>query len=175
MKYKALFIAIPILYVAVALFFEWRSGGVLTHHILQNKNMPGLSNWWGLPLMAILSFVCINRVDKHISMVAPEQQQRATRIANQRFVLAFLFGVIVSVCFVHKINLFLDNVLYVLVILALFFPLYQAEFILGFVLGMTITFGAIIPTAFALVVAGISLLLHLLVFKKIAAGLRKKS
>jgi hypothetical protein len=39
---------------------------------------------------------------------------------------------------------------------ALALPVYRAEYILGFVVGMTATFGSVIPSVFALVLAALS-------------------
>jgi hypothetical protein len=44
--------------------------------------------------------------------------------------------------------------------LALIFPLYRAEFFLGFVIGLTYTFGAILPTFIASAFVGISYVAH---------------
>ena len=45
----------------------------------------------------------------------------------------------------------------------LFLPVYRGEYVLGFVLGMTFTFGAILPTAAAAFVAIVSAIAHYLV------------
>lgn len=45
-------------------------------------------------------------------------------------------------------------------ILSFIVPIFFSEFILGFVLGMTYTFGAILPTAFVLVLAALGLLIY---------------
>ncbi len=172
MKYKYLFIVGCLLVVALALLREWMDGGVYVHHILQRKDMPGISNWWGLPVMAVLSFICIGRIEKHLLAVSESQRSRVSRTAVYKFLLAAAFGIILSVCFTYKVDLFLENVLYLLIALAVFFPLYHGEYILGFVLGMTVTFGAILPTAFALVIGGVSLILHVLAYKKLLAKFR---
>ena len=50
-----------------------------------------------------------------------------------------------------------------MLLLALMLPVYRAECVLGFVLGMTFTFGAILPTVVASVIAAFSALVHLCV------------
>jgi hypothetical protein len=40
------------------------------------------------------------------------------------------------------------------------FPVYRAEYIFGFVVGMTIAFGSVIPLAFALFFATVSFVLR---------------
>jgi hypothetical protein len=48
-------------------------------------------------------------------------------------------------------------------VIALVLPIYRAENVLGFVLGMTFTFGAVLPTAVGSVVAMLSAASHRLV------------
>jgi len=47
-----------------------------------------------------------------------------------------------------------------MLLLALFFPIYRAECILGFVIGMTFTFGAALPTAFGAIFALLGAILY---------------
>jgi hypothetical protein len=47
--------------------------------------------------------------------------------------------------------------------IALFFPIYRAECLLGFVIGMTFTFGAVLPTGIGSIFALIGAVLYLLV------------
>jgi hypothetical protein len=46
-------------------------------------------------------------------------------------------------------------------VLALLLPAYRAECWLGLVLGMSFTFGAVIPTTVGGIIAGLSALIHL--------------
>ncbi|TVR76334.1 MAG: hypothetical protein EA409_13650 [Saprospirales bacterium] len=64
-----------------------------------------------------------------------------------------ILAVLIAVSFVNGYQLFIDHVLYGILILSLFIPIFYSEFILGFVLGMTLTFGAILPTIFILAMA----------------------
>ena len=50
-----------------------------------------------------------------------------------------------------------------MVLLALLLPVYRAECVLGFVLGMTLTFGAVLPTVFGSIIAAVSVVVHLYV------------
>ena len=69
------------------------------------------------------------------------------------FLTGLVFGVLLSISFTNEYKPFLNNVLYILILLSFFIPIYYSEFILGFILGMTYTFGAIIPTVFILIIA----------------------
>ena len=74
------------------------------------------------------------------------------------FFSGLFFGVLIAVSFTNDYKPVLDNILYILLVLGLMLPIYYAEFILGFILGMTYTFGAILPTVFILILASIGFL-----------------
>ena len=76
------------------------------------------------------------------------------------FSLGLVFGMILSISFTDNFKPFLDNVLYLLLILSFVVPIFYSEFILGFVLGMTYTFGSILPTIFILIIASIGFLIY---------------
>ena len=65
-----------------------------------------------------------------------------------------ILEILLLVSFANDYKPFLDNVSYFL-LLSLFIPIYYAEFNLGFVLGITYTFGTILPTVFVVILAGI--------------------
>ena len=44
--------------------------------------------------------------------------------------------------------------------LAMFFPIYRAECLLGFVIGMTFTFGGVLPTVFGSILVLVSVTLY---------------
>jgi hypothetical protein len=76
------------------------------------------------------------------------------------FIVGLVLGIVLAASFTYAFRPFLDNVLYILIVLSFFIPLFYAEFILGFILGMTYTFGAILPTVFILVIAGIGWVIY---------------
>jgi len=143
------------------LLWEHFHGGVTIHHILHNDNLPGISNLWGAFLLPLLTWILLGKIKTKIekrkspSLQPNNEWSRIFRL----FLIGLTFGIVLSVSFTYDYKLFLDNVLYLLLVLSLFLPIYYAEFILGFVLSMTYTFGAIIPTAFVLIVAIIGFLL----------------
>jgi len=49
----------------------------------------------------------------------------------------------------------LDNVSYIILVLSLFIPIYYAEYMLGFILGLAFSFGAELPKVFVLLLAAI--------------------
>ena len=75
------------------------------------------------------------------------------------FAGALLFGVLLAAFFTNGLGHISSYMFRGLLLLALFLPIYRAEYVLGFVLGMTFTFGAVLPTAVASLVALISAVL----------------
>jgi len=143
------------------LIWQHFHGGVPSHHILQQKDLPEISNWWGALLLPVLTWILWDRIEKRLNI-----QGSSTQLANQNtkiiglLLLGLILGVSIAVSFTYDYNFFLDNVLYVFLVLGLFLPLYYAEFIMGFILGMTYTFGAVLPTIFILIIAGFGFLLY---------------
>jgi hypothetical protein len=144
------------------LFWEYFHGGVPSHHILQKKDLPEISNWWGGLWLPILTWILLGRIEKRIN----KQDSLAQKSKNQiikiigLFLLGLILGISIAVSFTNDFKLYLDNVLYVLLVLSLIFSIYFSEFILGFILGMTYTFGAILPTIFILIIAVLGFLIY---------------
>lgn len=139
------------------LLWTYFHGGVPSHHILDQKDLPAISNWWGGILLPVLTWILLGRIKNRIEKQTKTDSQYKSKLISAlvRFIIGLAFGIILSVSFINNYKPFLDNVLYLLVILSFIVPIFFSEFILGFVLGMTYTFGAILPTAFVLVMAAI--------------------
>lgn len=144
------------------LIWQYFHSGVPSHHILQQKDLPEISNWWGGLLLPALTWILLGLIGKRLN----KQDILAQKAKNQRiriiglFLLGLFLGISIAVSFTNGYKLFLNNVLYVFLVFSLFFPLYYSEFILGFVLGMTYTFGAILPTIFILLIAVLGFLIY---------------
>lgn len=137
------------------LFWEHFHGGVASHHILQQQNLPVISNWWSGLLLPVLTWFLIGRTEKRIGNQASQGQQ-INKLHNKAlllFITGLGLGVLIATSFTNEYSVFLDNVPYIILVLSLIIPIFYAEFILGFILGMTYTFGAILPTVFILLLA----------------------
>lgn len=137
------------------LFWEHFHGGVASHHILQQQNLPVISNWWSGLLLPVLTWFLIGRTEKRIGKQASQGQQ-INKLHNKAlllFITGLGLGVLIATSFTNEYSVFLDNVPYIILVLSLIIPIFYAEFILGFILGMTYTFGAILPTVFILLLA----------------------
>jgi hypothetical protein len=144
------------------LLWQYFHSGVPSHHILQQKDLPEISNWWGGLLLPVLTWIVSGRIEKRLSKQASLTQEPKNQNFKTigLFLLGLILGISIAVSFTNDYKLFLDNVLYVFLVLSLIFPLYYAEFILGFILGMTYTFGAILPTVFILIIAALGFLIY---------------
>jgi len=92
-------------------------------------------------------------------MVDVAQTHRALKGAVLALVVAFLFGLALAWGTLHQAPA-TASVPSVLLLLAVFFPIYRAECVLGFVLGMTPGVGSVLPLVFAVVMAGAGWVVH---------------
>ena len=163
-KVQILVTGIITTFILSLLLWEHFHGGVPSHFVLQRKDLPEISNWWGALLLPALTWILLTRVNRRIKKQAPESENTTEVLKILRlFIIGLIFGLVLAISFAYSFKLFLDNVLYIILILGLIVPIFYSEFILGFILGMTYTFGAVLPTAFVLIIATIGFLLFKLI------------
>ena len=112
--------------------------------------------------MPILTWFLLSRIEKRLDKKISQTQQTNNSISKVfwLFITGLVFGILLSTSFINEYKPFSDNVLYIIIVLSFIIPVYYSEFILGFILGMTYTFGAIIPTVFILIIAAIGLVAY---------------
>ena len=161
-KIKAIIIGIVTILIFGFLFWEHFNGGITSHHLLNQKNLPSISNWWSGLLLPIFTWFLLSRIEKRLERQSSQTQytNKSIRRVFWLFLTGLIFGILLSTSFMNEYKPFLDNVLYILIALSFVIPIYYSEFILGFILGMTFTFGAIIPTIFILVMGVIGMVTH---------------
>jgi hypothetical protein len=136
--------------LAMTLLLGWQHlhGGVPAHHLLADPSLPTLSNWWGLLTLPLLAWFLLGRI---------ERRRRADPLAAHgdfaAFTGALVFGAVLSVLFTAGRPAATENMVQALVVVALFYPIHRAACVLGFVIGMTWTFGAVLPTIAACIFA----------------------
>lgn len=140
---------------ATHLAFEHFNGGVQSHHLLQRADMPSISNWLGLAILPLLGVALGLRLRAQPLSSGPAGIPATILVA---FAVALLYGAALAVSFELGPNAFTSLAFFGLFACALAYPVYRPECILGFVVGMTFTFGAVIPLLVALVVGTVSLL-----------------
>lgn len=144
-------------YAAAFVAFEYFNGGVRTHHFLARADLPGFSNWLALGVLPVLGILVAFRArsdpgGRASSILSPSLAAgTAGSIAyGAALAASFLLG-LEQVTLILFLGLFLC---------AIAFPVYRAEYIFGFVIGMTIAFGSVIPLGFALLFAAVSFVLR---------------
>jgi hypothetical protein len=168
---------VGIVSVAIWALLVWEHfhGGVPSHSFMARKDMPSISNWWGGLLLPLLAYFSLFRLQKRLFLtnksntVSPKQVQTVLLL----FVVGLLYAGSMAYCF-ETDKSGINGVLFpALFLWALIFPLYRVEFFLGFVLGMTYTFGAILPTFIASVFVSISFIAHKYVYPFVSKMFRK--
>lgn len=147
------------------LAWNYYHGGVPSHSILAREDMPSISNWWGGLLLPLLTWFLLYRIQKRLTDYKGENSSPSTfpREVVYGFAGALLFGVLLSTFYTLGYSEIPGLMVNSIFIIALFFPIYRAECLLGFVIGMTFTFGAVLPTGIGSIFALIGAVLYLLV------------
>jgi hypothetical protein len=140
-------------FAAAFLGVEHFNGGIKTHHFLARADLPGFSNWLSLLILPLLGIIVAVRVNSLRSR-QPSNSTTSAIAAGVAGSLAYGAALAASFHFgLEQVSLVLFAGLF-LVSVAL--PVYRAEYIFGFVTGMTVAFGSVIPLAFAVVFAIVS-------------------
>ena len=161
-------LGLALLVTTAHLGWEATHGGVKSHHLLAREDMPAVSNWWGLLILPLLGLLASRAVTARA-----QANQGAVAGAVAALVGSLLVGIALSATFAAGYES-APFVIFVAALAAgLVLPTYRAEYIFGFVLGMTFVIGPVIPTIAAFVAAGISAAAHFLVRPAFAALLRK--
>lgn len=140
-------------------------GGVTRHHIFNRADMPAISNWWGGLLLPALTWFLLGRINKrlaHQPNEKPEASRHHVKIAIG-FAASLLFGLLLAASFLIGYEAITSYLFFGMLVLALFLPVFRAECVLGFVFGMTLAFGAVLPILIGSVVATLSALVHYLI------------
>ena len=130
----------------LCILWEYYNGGVITHHLLARKDLPGISNWWGLLTLPTLAWISLSLI-----LERQNKNQGTENTVIRRFLSAFLFGALASLLWEFKLDEILQYYILLPLPIALFKPVHLPEYLLGFVIGMLFTFGGILPIIIGLV------------------------
>ncbi|KGD68679.1 hypothetical protein B0A61_11740 [Flavobacterium aquatile LMG 4008 = ATCC 11947] len=137
------------------LIWEYYNGGVSGHHFLKRKDMPFISNWWGLILLPLVTFLSLKRIGKGINYNPELSNQHLIKHHLLPFLIAVLFAILIVV-FSSTGNSEISYFMFLaLFIVALFIPIYKSEYFLGFILGLSYSFGGALPVIIAIVLTTI--------------------
>jgi hypothetical protein len=161
-KTRLYFTGIVTISIWSLLAWNYYHGGVPSHHILHRQDLPAISNWWGGLLLPLLTWFLLYRIQQRLLSDNIEKSNVLKLPANilYGFTGGLIFGILLSVFFTFAYTDIPEYLIIGLLPLALFFPIYRAECILGFVIGMTFTFGVVLPTAFGAILALIGAILY---------------
>lgn len=169
LKIRLYFTGIITLAIGLLLAWNYFHGGVPSHHIFARKDLPSISNWWGGLLIPLLSWWLLYRIARRIN-TNKSAHATSTKLPTSviyGFIGALLFGIIVSTSFSLGYSDVTGYIMLFAFVLALFFPIYRSEYLLGFVLAMTYTFGGVLPTAIGSILLLIAAIIYLFIRKGI--------
>lgn len=163
-------VAFAVLFAVALLGWEYMHGGVPSHHFLDRRDMPAVSNWWMLIVLPVLGWLASRSVMRR----APADPNALIK-AFAAVIGAALVGIALAIAFVttHGQGNASSIIFFAAILSGLVLPIYRAEYIFGFVLGMAFTFGAVLPTLFALIAACISAIFHLFIWPAFAWAVRR--
>jgi hypothetical protein len=142
--------------------WEYTHGGVRAHHLLANPDLPAISNWWGLLVVPLLVWFLVGRIQRRAAtLVQAGGQERFRTIAQARFGVSLLWGGALALAFTLG-HPSVTWIFFGAFAAALVAQAWRAEYVLGFVLGMSFTFGAVLPVLVASVIAACAFAVHLL-------------
>ena len=139
--------------------WDYFHGGIPTHYLLHDDNLPGIPNWLGAIVLPFFTWFLLYRIHKRIDVPKNSIASESLSIVLRRFLLALVISIAISIFFVLEIDVIL-YIMMVIAMLAFIFPIYKSEFLLGWVLGSTFTFGAVIPIGFGSLFASVFFLFY---------------
>ena len=166
---KTNFFTLRLYFTAIVTFAIWTllvwnyfHGGIPSHHLLADENLPEVSNIWGGILLPVLTWFLLYRIQVRINRRNNANSSVTYSVSEilYGFVAAVLFGIVLSTFFTFGNTDVPGYMLILLFLLAVFIPVYRSEYILGFVIGMTYTFGAVLPTLVGSILALIGLVIY---------------
>lgn len=132
---------------------EYFGDGVITHHLLARDDMPGVSNWWGLLSIPLLTLIVIHLILKRQNKNVRNDQIEPNTQSDilKHFFGAFTFGILLSIFWELGMEHILQYLILLPIAISFFRPVHFPECLLGFALGMIYTFGGILPIIIGMV------------------------
>lgn len=151
-------IGFAVVFASAYLAWQATHGGVASHHLLDQRDLPAFSNWWGLAIIPLTGAFAVWSVRRRAAL-----NENALSGAMIAAFCALLAGVALSLAFIVDEG---GNAPLFVLLAALasgcIWPTYRGEYVFGFVIGMSFTFGLVLPAVIALVAVAISAAFHFL-------------
>lgn len=125
---------------AAHLAIEHLHGGIARHHLLHDPTLPAVWNGWGLLLLPLLAWIASARAFRR-----PRTHWQLHRPFVMRACGALLMGGALSMAFSMGADGLAGVLFPGIALCGIALRAYRAEYVLGFVLGMAYTFGAVLP------------------------------
>ena len=147
------------------LSLEHFNGGVVSHHLLHEEDLPSISNLWGILILPFLTWFSFTRIKKRISIQTSSLPalEKIPKVVFMGFFGMLVVSIIQSIFFETGYQNFTMYLAAVVLFTGLFIPIYRVEYILGHVLGSSFIFGPVIPLIGILVMGLISAISNLIV------------
>jgi len=153
---------------AAHLAWEHVNGGIVSHNLLNDPALPALWNGWGLAVLPALAWIA--------SRHAFDRSGRGWRL-HRPFVLhlfcALSAGIALAASFWAGHEDATGALLVAVALSALFVRAYRPEYLLGFALGMALTFGGLLPVLIGGVIGLLSAAAWLGVYPLLTRALRR--
>lgn len=162
---RLIFTGIVTIAIWILLIWDSLNGEVPSHHFLNRADLPEISNWWGgilLPLITwLLLYNVANRITKEKSgdIIISKFPERVI----YGFLRSAIFGVLLSTFFTLDYSNISSLMMQCVLVLGLLFPIYRSEYLLGFIIGMTYTFGGVLPIIIGAILSLIAAGLYLFI------------
>ena len=171
-RWRVYLTALVLLAELAHLAWEHFEGGVVSHNILNRRDLPAISNAWGALLLPALAWFLSGFVQRRTASnsTGTELTEKLPTSAVIGFVSALIFGALLARSFAYDFKTVTQYLFMSLFVIALLLPVYRAECLFGFVLGMTFTFGAVLPTAIGSIFVALSAVVHLLAYPLLMRG-----
>lgn len=140
------------------LAWDHTHGGIPSHHLFANPELPAVSNAWGAVLLPALAWWLTGRIQRRLALA----RERGVPVRHARrdvaigFAQAAAVGITLSVAFTVGAQAVASTTFFGLLLIALVLPVYRAECVLGFVLAMAYTFGPVLPVGIGGAIAAVS-------------------
>ncbi|MBT9500397.1 MAG: hypothetical protein IV092_04080 [Burkholderiaceae bacterium] len=131
-------------------------GGIQRHHLLNQADLPAISNAWGAVFLPLLAWFLAGRL---LRRATGPQAAKGLALAALGALVA---GIALSLAFVSGNADAPAYILLGIILVGLVLPTYRSEYVLGFVLGMAVTFGPILPALVVSFIAAVSAMVHYL-------------
>jgi hypothetical protein len=165
-RQRLLFTAIVFVAALAHLTWEHLNGGIRSHRFFESATFPAMHNAWGALLLPMLAWLLSASIAKR-AVEASTDSSRLFGLLRSiliGFIAALLYGIALSVSFATGFTNLTAILFFAIFALAALLPVYRNECVLGFIFGMTFTFGPFIPTVFAGLFALLSASLHLALY-----------